>query len=149
VTVAVTGFQWEWRFFYPEYGINIIGTPTSYPTFVVPVGEPVRIVLRAQDVIHAFFVPQFLFKRDAIPGRTNQFDLTIPDPGTFYGECAEFCGLNHAEMGFNVKAVSRAEFDDWVREQQASRSPTPGPSISPAASPPTGVSPTPIASAAA
>jgi cytochrome c oxidase subunit 2 len=148
VTVDATAFQWQWRFTYPWLGIDIIGSPTSIPEFVVPVGERVRINLRAQDVIHAFFVPQFLFKRDTIPGRLNQFEITIPREGTFRGECAEFCGLNHAEMGFNVKAVSRAEFDEWVREQQASRSPTPGPSISPAASPPTGISPTPIASAA-
>jgi len=138
VTVDVTGFQWEWRFFYPEYRINIIGTATSYPTFVVPVGEPVRIVLRAQDVIHAFFVPQFLFKRDAIPGMTNEFDLTIPRPGTFFGECAEFCGLNHSDMGFYVKAVPRSEFDRWVKEQQASATPSPSTSG--------GVTPTPIAS---
>jgi cytochrome c oxidase subunit 2 len=160
VTVDATAFQWQWRFTYPGLGIDIIGSPTSIPEFVVPVGERVRINLRAQDVIHAFFVPQFLFKRDTIPGRLNRFEITIPRAGTFQGECAEFCGLNHAEMGFRVKAVSRAEFDDWVREQQASRSPTPGPTISPAASPPTigspspaaspptGASPTPIASAA-
>jgi cytochrome c oxidase subunit 2 len=138
LTVDATAFQWQWRFTYPQYGITIIGTPTSYPTFVVPVGGPVRIELRAQDVIHAFFVPRFLFKRDAIPGRLNEFDLTIPLPGRFYGECAEFCGLNHADMGFYVRAVTPDEFDRWVREQQAART-------SPSPSAPAGVTPTPIA----
>ncbi len=164
VTVDAQAFQWQWRFTYPRYRISIIGSPTEFPTFVVPVGERIRINLRAEDVIHAFYVPQFLFKRDTIPGQLNQFEITIPREGTFLGECAEFCGLNHAEMTFYVKAVSRAEFDRWVREQQASPTPapsspeptaapspplSPGPSISPAASPPTGVSPTPIASQAA
>jgi len=167
VVVDANAFQWQWRFTYPQYDISIIGSPTEYPTFVVPVDERIRIKLRAEDVIHAFFVPQFLFKRDAIPGRLNEFEITIPDEGRFLGECAEFCGLNHAEMVFYVKAVPRDEFDQWVREQQASQSPspsaapsgspsaapsgspTPAPTVSPAASPPTGVSPTPIASQAA
>lgn len=121
VVVDATAFQWQWRFTYPQYRISIIGTPTSYPTFVVPVGETVRIQLRAEDVIHAFFVPQFLFKRDAIPGVLNTFDFTVPEAGTFIGECAEFCGLNHADMGFYVRAVPRDQFDQWVQRQQASR----------------------------
>jgi cytochrome c oxidase subunit 2 len=144
VTVDATAFQWQWRFTCPQCRISISFTPTRDPTFVVPVGEPIRIELRAEDVIHAFFVPQFLFKRDAIPGKLNEFDLTIPRPGTFVGECAEFCGLNHSDMGFSVKAVPRAEFDAWVRQQQAAASPSPSPS--PSAS--TGVTPTPIASQA-
>jgi cytochrome c oxidase subunit 2 len=150
VRVDATAFQWQWRFTYPQYGITIIGTPTTYPTFEVPVGQTVQIELRAQDVIHAFYVPQFLFKRDAIPGHLNVFDFTVPEAGTFAGECAEFCGLNHAFMGFSVKAVPRSEFDAWVRQQQASQSPTPAPSVSPSVAatsgPPSGVTPTPIAS---
>ena len=133
VTVDATAFQWQWRFTYPQYGITLIGTPTSYPTFEVPVGEAVQINLRAQDVIHAFYVPQFLFKRDAIPGRLNVFDFTVPKVGTFAGECAEFCGLNHAFMGFFVKAVPRSEFDSWVKQQQATQSPPA--TTTPAASP--------------
>src|SRR4029453_2703356 len=105
-------------------------SPTEFPTFVVPVGVRIHINLRAQDVIHAFFVPQFLFKRDTIPGRVNEFQITIPREGRFLGECAEFCGLNHAEMTFYVKAVPRDEFDAWVQERQASRSPVPSPSAS-------------------
>jgi cytochrome c oxidase subunit II len=126
VTVDATAFQWQWRFTYPQYGIAIVGSPTRFPTFVVPVGETVHIDLRAQDVIHAFFVPQFLFKRDAIPGQLNQFDITIPRSGRFLGECAEFCGLNHADMVFYLRAVPRDQFDRWVhRRQAAAATPTP------------------------
>ncbi|HEY7281796.1 MAG TPA: cytochrome c oxidase subunit II [Actinomycetota bacterium] len=146
VRVDATAFQWQWRFTYPQYGITIIGTPTSYPTFEVPVGQTVQIDLRAQDVIHAFYVPEFLFKRDAIPGHLNVFDFTVPEPGRFAGECAEFCGLNHAFMGFWVKAVPRSEFDAWVQQQQVSGSPSPSPGAGTTSGPPSGVTPTPIAS---
>jgi cytochrome c oxidase subunit 2 len=130
VTVDATAFQWQWRFTYPQYGIAIVGSPTRFPTFVVPVGETVHINLHAQDVIHAFFVPQFLFKRDAIPGQLNQFDITIPRPGRFLGECAEFCGLNHADMVFYVRAVPREQFDRWVHQRQAAVA-TPTPTATP------------------
>src|SRR5205823_6608708 len=82
--VEATAFQWQWRFTYPRYGISMLGSPTAYPEFVVPVGVTVHIDLRAQDVIHAFFIPAFLFKRDAIPGVVNQFDLKITRPGRYY-----------------------------------------------------------------
>jgi len=118
VSINVAGFRWQWRFSYPAFGIHIVGTPTTFPTMVVPVGETVQITLRADDVIHAFFVPDFLFKRDAIPGVTNVFDFTVPKAGVFPGECAEFCGLDHADMVFYVKAVSPAQFNRWVTQQQ-------------------------------
>jgi cytochrome c oxidase subunit II len=124
VTVEATAFQWQWRFTYPQYGIGVVGSPTQYPEFVVPVGKTVHVDLRAQDVIHAFFIPAFLFKRDAIPGRLNQFDLRISRPGRYYGECAEFCGLNHSSMVFYVRAVSPAAFDRWVQQQRTQPSPT-------------------------
>src|SRR3712207_9407672 len=64
---------------------------------VVPVGEPVRVNLYAQDVIHAFYVPTLLYKKDVVPGRVNSFDVQIDEPGTYTGQCAEFCGLQHAD----------------------------------------------------
>jgi cytochrome c oxidase subunit 2 len=131
VTIDATAFQWQWRFSYPQYGIDIVGSPTRYPTFVVPAGETVHVNLHADDVNHAFFVPQFLFKRDAIPGQLNQFDLTIPRPGRFLGECAEFCGLNHSDMVFYIRAVPRDQFDRWVRQRQQQATPTPGPTATP------------------
>ena len=115
VTIDVTAFQWQWRFSYPQYGIQVVGTPQKFPTMVVPVGQTVLINLRAQDVIHAFFVPDFLFKRDAIPGKLNQFDFEVDQAGTYLGECAEFCGLDHADMVFYVKAVSPSQFRAWAR----------------------------------
>jgi cytochrome c oxidase subunit 2 len=115
VTIDVTAFQWQWRFSYPQYGIQVVGTPTTFPTMVVPVGQTVQINLRAQDVIHAFFVPAFLFKRDAIPGKLNRFDFEVDQAGTYYGSCAEFCGLDHGDMVFYVKAVSPSQFRTWVQ----------------------------------
>ena len=70
-----------------------------------------RIVLTSADVIHAFWVPDFLFKKDNIPGRTNEFDLTVTEAGDYIGRCAEFCGLEHDRMTFRVRAVPDADFN--------------------------------------
>ena len=70
--------------------------------------------MRGVDVNHAFFVPEFLFKRDAIAGRTNVFGFTVDEPGTYRGQCAEFCGIGHSRMPFTVRAVGRAEYDAWL-----------------------------------
>jgi cytochrome c oxidase subunit 2 len=114
VTVDVEGFQWQWTFRYPEG-----------PEMVLPVGEPIRFRLSAKDVIHSFYVPQFFYKKDVIPGRINEFEVNIDQPGTYGGQCAEFCGIGHADMFFTVRAVPRAEFDAWVAEQQAAVPETP------------------------
>ena len=123
VTVDATGFQWQWAFDYPELGISVVGLPGAVPTMVVPVGETVRVNLRADDVIHAFFIPEFLFKRDNIPGQTNSFDLLIRRAGTFRGECAEYCGLNHDAMTFFVRAVPPEEFEAWVAGRRSGATP--------------------------
>jgi cytochrome c oxidase subunit 2 len=117
VVVNVTGFQWQWRFDYALSGVSVVGTPDRPPTMVLPVGQIVEIDLVAQDVIHSFFVPDFLFKRDAVPGMRNRFDITIPKPGVFRGECAEYCGLNHGDMTFYVRAVTPQEFQAWLASQ--------------------------------
>lgn len=114
VALRVEAFQWQWRFTYPQLGVEVVGTPDRPATVVLPVGEPVRVDLHALDVIHAFYVPEFLFKRDAIPGITNRFEFTIPRPGRFRGVCAEFCGLDHDRMVFFIEAVSPQEFERWV-----------------------------------
>jgi cytochrome c oxidase subunit 2 len=100
---------------------------------VVPAGEPIHIVLTATDVIHSFYVPQFLFKRDAIPGRPNEFDLTIDEPGAYGGQCAEFCGVFHDRMTLTVRAVTRPQYDAWLAGKQVPGSGSPAPS-SPSAS---------------
>jgi cytochrome c oxidase subunit II len=144
VTVDVTGFRWQWRFAYEGTPVTITGGPTTPAEMVVPVGEPIHIVLTAADVEHSFFVPAFLFKRDAIPGKPNEFDLTITEPGTYSGQCAEFCGVFHDRMTLTVRAVPRTEYDTWLAQQQsasppsaapASNSPAPAPRTSNAAAP--------------
>ncbi|HEU4673904.1 MAG TPA: cytochrome c oxidase subunit II [Candidatus Limnocylindrales bacterium] len=127
VDVIVTAFRWQWRFDYPRESISVVGTPEQPPELVVPVDQPVHIALTAPagDVDHAFFVPQFLFKRDAIPGRTSTFDFTVEEPGTYRGQCAEFCGTYHAQMLFSVRAVSAADYQAWLASQQAAGSALP------------------------
>jgi cytochrome c oxidase subunit 2 len=117
LTIDVTGFQWQWTFEYKEQGISLTGSGREGPTMAIPVGEKVRIRLHATDVIHSFYVPQFLYKKDAIPGRVNEFDVMVQQAGTYAGQCAEFCGLGHADMHFSVEAMTRAEFDGWVAQQ--------------------------------
>lgn len=118
-TVRVTAFDWSWRFDYEGTDVSVIGTPDDPPEMVLPVGQPVRIRMTSTDVIHSFYVRDFLFKRDAIPGRTTSFDLTLDEAGVFRGQCAEFCGLDHYRMRFTVRGVSAGEFDEWLAEQEA------------------------------
>ena len=81
---------------------------------MLPVGETTRLNVTSVDVDHSFWVPDFLFKRDAIPGLRNVFAWTPTTIGTFRGECGEFCGLDHAVMSFSVKVVSADDFSRWV-----------------------------------
>lgn len=118
VVVDVIGFQWQWTFEYPDEGLSLTGVGHEGPVMGLPVNERVRVRLHAQDVIHSFYVPQFLYKKDAIPGRVNEFDVIVEQPGVYTGQCAEFCGLAHAEMFFTVQAMERADFDAWVVEQK-------------------------------
>ncbi len=115
VVVNVTGFRWSWRFEYPELGIVVIGTHERPPQFVLPVDRTTRLNVTSVDVDHSFWVPAFLFKRDAIPGLRNVFAWTPTKLGTYRGECGEFCGLDHAVMSFSVRVVSEADFARWVR----------------------------------
>jgi cytochrome c oxidase subunit 2 len=130
LTVDVTGFQWQWTFDYKAQGLSFTGTGSEGPVMVLPVGQVVHIREHSNDVIHSFYVPAFFFKKDVVPGRTNTFDITIDTPGTYAGQCAEFCGLGHAQMRFTVRAVTPAEFDAWVTEEQAKAKATPAPAPS-------------------
>jgi cytochrome c oxidase subunit II len=118
LTVEVEAFQWQWRFTYPESGVTITGQVSDPPEITLPVGREVTFVLTSPDVVHSFYVPQFLIKRDAVPGITNRVALTIDTPGTYGGQCAEFCGLLHSEMRFSIHAVPAADFDAWLDEQR-------------------------------
>jgi cytochrome c oxidase subunit II len=125
IVVNVTAFRWQWQIDYPADGVSVVGLPDVPAEMVVPVGEPVHVTLTSPDVIHSFYVPVFLFKRDAIPGRPNTFDFTVQEEGTYRGQCAEFCGVNHDRMTFAVKAVPRAEYEAWLSERHAGPRATP------------------------
>ena len=140
VVVDAFGFQWQWAFGYDcpeafersftkidESGQSFTGAGNQGPEMVLPTNQRVRIRLHGTDVNHAFYVPQFLYKQDVIPGQVNSFELLIDRAGTYTGQCAEFCGLAHASMNFTVRAVDRAAFDTWKEqaEEEAAASPTP------------------------
>lgn len=117
VLIQVTGHMWWWEIRYPELGI------ITANEIYMPAGEPVRIELRSGDVIHSFWVPNLHGKMDTTPGLVKQFWLHADEPGTWRGQCAEFCGRQHALMAFEVVALPREEFDRWAEERQ----PTPQP----------------------
>lgn len=135
VTIEATGFQWQWEFRYqdddgdPGNDVTVVGSPASPPVMVVPVREPIRVQLTSSDVIHSFFVPQFLIKQDMFPpgteGAENDLEFTITQPGTYAGQCAEFCGDLHARMTFTVEAVERPEYDAWLEAARAGEPPAP------------------------
>lgn len=116
LVVDVSGYDWSWSFRYPSAGVEVEGSvpPQPPPTLVLPVGRQVRLRVASADVVHAFWVPRFLFKVDAIPGRTNELSVTVTEAGRFAGRCAEFCGVDHAHMTFEVVALAPAEFDAWL-----------------------------------
>lgn len=121
VTLRAEAFSWGWRFGFPDQGVEVVSQPSAEgvpgPEILLPLGETTRIELTSNDVIHAFWVPDFLYKRDALPGRINRFDVTPTDLGTFHGVCSEFCGLHHAYMTFTVRVVSPAAFDAWIASE--------------------------------
>lgn len=112
--VDVQGFRWSWQFKYPGHHITITGAEHNPPTLVLPEGKTAQINLYSADVDHSFWVPAFLFKRDALPGIPNHFDITPDKLGVFHGECVEFCGLDHALMTFTVKVVPAVDYDRWI-----------------------------------
>ena len=114
VNVTVTAFQWSWRFTYEGTGAEVLGTPETVPEMVLPVGQRVRVKLVSADVVHSFYVPQTLFKRQAIPGTDNTFDLTFEKVGLYHGQCTQFCGLQHPDMVFRVRVVEQGAYQSWL-----------------------------------
>lgn len=112
--VDVAGYRWSWEFRYPGHGIVVNGTADHPPTLVLPQEKLTQINLYSSDVVHAFWVPAFLFKRDATPGYTQHFDVTATRAGTFEGRCVEFCGLDHARMTFWVRVVPVPQYQRWL-----------------------------------
>jgi cytochrome c oxidase subunit 2 len=117
VVVDVTGAKWEWQFTYPAFGITLHSGAVGRQDLVVPVDEPIRFNLASQDVIHSFWVPELRFKRDLIPGGVEHVTLAFDQRGSFEAQCAEFCGLQHADMVFTVRVLSPAGFAAWARGQ--------------------------------
>ncbi|MCB5187504.1 cytochrome c oxidase subunit II [Methylobacillus caricis] len=122
LTVKVTGHQWWWE-------VNYLDTEGKYIARTaneirIPVGKPVRISLESSDVIHSFWIPKLNGKTDMIPGKTNLTWVQADKPGSYRGQCTEFCGKQHAKMAFVVDAVPEEEFETWLRQQgQPAREP--------------------------
>ena len=116
LTITVTGYGWWWKAKYDEF--------ETANEIHIPVGKPVLVVLKSADVIHAFWVPQLAGKTEMIPGLTNQQWLEADVPGTYFGQCTQFCGAQHAHMAFEVVAQSPADFAAWEASQ---RLPAPAP----------------------
>lgn len=157
LTVKVVGRQWNWDYEYPDQKIAAYtSTPmsetdaannhvpyllASSAPMMAPVGKVVRVQVTAEDVIHSFSVPAFGIKIDAVPGRLNQTWFKADRTGTFYGQCSQLCGINHAYMPIEVKVVSQPEFDAWVAGKKAPKptvvaAATPTPAAAPAANAP-------------
>ena len=136
--IRAVAAQFQWQFDYLDQNDKVLYTEfiplvSGGGGMMVPAGRTVQLSLVSKDVIHAFYVPQFLFKRDVVPGRTNQFDFTVDaaDAGqTFRGQCAELCGIGHSIMLFEVKALTPQDFDTWLagKAAQAAATPAPAPS---------------------
>lgn len=137
LTIKVTGYQWKWKYEYLDQDISFFSTlSTSQDQInnkapksqwfllevdnpvVVPVNTKVKLLVTADDVIHAWWVPELGIKQDAVPGFINENWIYITKPGMYRGQCGELCGVNHAFMPIIVKAVSQAEFDTWVTAHQ-------------------------------
>ena len=128
LTVEVTGFQWGWRFRYPGQGVTLVGDANEPPTLVLPVDTKVRLRLVAVDVVHSFFVPAFLVKKDLIPGVDNDLAVRPRETGRFPAVCAEFCGLDHWRMTFDVEVVTPQAFGAFIADQrEAPAGPGPDP----------------------
>lgn len=121
-TIQVVGSKWQWAFNYLDESatqgedVYDFGTPAQPAELWLPLGESVRFNLTSPDVIHSFWIPEFYFKMDVVPGRDNSFDMTPTREGTFTGRCAELCGLYHSRMIFKVKVVSPEEYQAHLRD---------------------------------
>jgi cytochrome c oxidase subunit 2 len=167
MTLKATGNQWNWSYEYPDQKIpEFIAVPltkqeadakgvpyllaTDKPV-VVPVNQVVRVIVTGSDVIHAFALPAFGLKTDAIPGRLNETWFKAEKIGTYYGECSELCGSEHSNMPIEIHVVSQADFDAWVKSKTAppAAAPAAAATTAPAAAAPAAVTPAATAPASA
>ena len=110
--ITVTAHQWWWEVEYPELGV------VTSNEIHIPVGRPIYLELTSKDVIHSFWVPTLAGKQDMIPGRTENLVIQADGPGTYLGQCMEYCGASHANMKFVVMAEPQSEFDAWAAGQR-------------------------------
>ena len=110
-TISVTGHQYWWEVEYPEHGV------VTANEIHIPTGERVQLELNSTDVVHSVWVPELSGKTDMIPGRATSMWLETDEPGTYWGQCAEYCGMQHALMRFVVVAHDPDEFDGWIEAQ--------------------------------
>ena len=130
VTLKAIGNQWYWSYEYPDHGIEL--TANMLPKeealarhepdqlavdnrVVLPVNTPIKLVTTATDVIHAWAMPAFWIKMDAVPGRLNETSFTVTKTGVYYGQCSELCGDRHGYMPIGVEVVSKKDFAEWVK----------------------------------
>jgi cytochrome c oxidase subunit 2 len=142
LTIKVTGYQWKWQYEYLDKNVSFFSTlarksnaarqlnsgidPNTVDNYlldvdnplVVPVGTKVRVLLTAADVIHAWWLPAFGMKKDAIPGFVNELWFSTDQPGTYRGQCAELCGRDHGFMPIVVVVKPKDEFEAWLKEHQ-------------------------------
>jgi cytochrome c oxidase subunit 2 len=149
LTIKVTGYQWMWQYEYLEAGVGFFSRldresdatrqlysgrdPNSVPNYllnvdnplVVPAGKKVRLLITAQDVIHAWWVPEFGMKKDAIPGFVNEmwFRVDADKTGLYRGQCTELCGRDHAFMPIVVDVRSEADYEAWLEGRKAEQQP--------------------------
>ena len=110
--IEVVGKQWWWAVSYPDQGV------VTANEVRVPVGRPIQVDLLSDNVIHSFWVPQLAGKVDTIPGQRNTLRFRVTEPGVYRGECAEYCGVQHARMAFQVIAEPSQEFDRWMTRRR-------------------------------
>lgn len=113
LTVEIIGHQWFWEYRYPGYGVVFANEP-----LVIPAGKIVAADVTSIDVVHSWFLPDFGVKMDANPGRVNHTWFQVAKPGTYNGQCAELCGVLHAEMFITVKVVPPEEFTRWIEQKK-------------------------------
>lgn len=137
VNIKITGYQWKWEYEYLDYHVRFFSNLSTPQTqiagqspktagyllevdqpLVVPIHQKIRFLITANDVIHSWWVPAIGVKKDAIPGFIHDAWATIETPGTYRGQCAELCGLNHAYMPIVVVAKTPEEFQTWIRQQK-------------------------------
>ena len=114
--IVVNGIQWSWQFTYLDAGkdVTLTGTPAKPPVLVVPQGERVRYTIVSNDVVHGFWIPEFMIQMQNLPGVTNKLEFTANKLGDFPGRCNILCGRNHAQMLFTVRVVTPAEYQTYI-----------------------------------